>query len=141
MSDTNDNTPIFRRLFDRVFPKTADFFGLLANQCVHVGHTVNLLVGFMESGDPEIGKQIKLNEHEGDNIKASNLHALNEAFSTPIDREDIYRAITARNVEHSRRTLVQQTGNDFWLNMRAAPSSRDRSVNAGRAGQQSLAWQ
>ena len=58
-----------------------------------------------------------------------------------IDREDIYRAITARNVEHSRRTLVQQTGNNFWLNMRAAPSSRDRSVNAGRTGQQSLAWQ
>ena len=93
MSDTNDNTPIFRRLFDRVFPKTADFFGLLANQCVHVGHTANLLVGFMETGDPEIGKLIKLDEHEGDNIKARNLHALNEAFSTPIDREDIYRAI------------------------------------------------
>ena len=94
MSDTNDNTPIFRRLFDRVFPKTADFFGLLANQSVHVvGHTANLLVGFMESGDPEIGKQSKLDEHEADNIKASNLHALNDAFSTPIDREDIYRAI------------------------------------------------
>lgn len=93
MSELNENPPIFRRLFDRVFPKTADFFGLLAGQCIQVGHTTNLLVEYMESGDPEIGLQIKKDEHDADTIKISNLHTLNEAFSTPIDREDIYRAI------------------------------------------------
>jgi uncharacterized protein Yka (UPF0111/DUF47 family) len=36
---------------------------------------------------------IKQDEHEADVLKVRNIHTLNEAFSTPIDREDIYRAI------------------------------------------------
>lgn len=95
--DETGNAPqasIFRRLFDRVFPRTPDFFALLTEQCVQVGHTANLFVEFMETGDPDIGKQIKQDEHAADIIKVRNLHILNEAFSTPIDREDIYRAIT-----------------------------------------------
>lgn len=84
---------IFRRLFERVFPKMPDFFSLLAEQCIHVAHSTDLLVEFMESGNPEIGQLIRQDEHEADGIKVRNLHTLNEAFSTPIDREDIYRAI------------------------------------------------
>lgn len=84
---------IFRRLFDRVFPKMPDFFALLAEQCAHVAHSTGLLVDYMESGDPVVGRQIKQDEHEADRIKVRNLHTLNEAFSTPIDREDLYRAI------------------------------------------------
>jgi uncharacterized protein len=84
---------IFRRLFDRVFPKMPNFFELLAEQAAQVAHTTSALVDFMESGDPEIGKLIKRDEHEADLLKIRNIHLLNEAFSTPIDREDIYRAI------------------------------------------------
>ncbi|MBS1191203.1 MAG: phosphate transport regulator-like protein [Rhodocyclaceae bacterium] len=84
---------LFRRLFERVFPKTPDFFALLAEQCFHVSHSTGLLVDYMESGDPEVGLQIRQDEHDADRVKARNLHTLNEAFSTPIDREDIYRAI------------------------------------------------
>ena len=95
MSETDSaaSSSIFRKLFDRVFPKTADFFGLLADQCVQVGQTSARLVEFMETGDMEIGKLIKQDEHQADIIKIRNIHILNEAFSTPIDREDIYRAI------------------------------------------------
>lgn len=89
----NDQDSILRRIMARLFPKVPDFFQLLSEQCVYVTHTVGLLVAFMESADPEIGKQIKRDEHEADKIKVRNLHLLNEAFSTPIDREDIYRAI------------------------------------------------
>lgn len=92
MADSNGS--IFRRLYERVFPKAPDFFALLSEQCVHVGHTANLLVEYMETGDPEIGKMIKRDEHEADQVKVRNIHILNEAFSTPIDREDIYRSIT-----------------------------------------------
>jgi len=84
---------IFRRLFERVFPKMPDFFGMLTEQCRQVAHTTGLLVEFMESNDPAIGQQIREDEHEADRIKVHNLHTLNEAFSTPIDREDLYRAI------------------------------------------------
>lgn len=89
-----DSSPsIFRRLFERLFPKMPDFFALLAEQCVQVAHTTGRLVEFMETGDGEIGRLIRQDEHEADGIKVRNLHTLNEAFSTPIDREDIYRAI------------------------------------------------
>jgi hypothetical protein len=79
--------------FAHVFPKTPDFFKLLTEQCQQVSHSVSDLVEFMETGDKELGKKIKQDEHEADLIKMRNLHVLNEAFSTPIDREDIYRAI------------------------------------------------
>ncbi len=96
MSDqpsSTDQPSIFRRLFDRVFPKMADFFGALSSQCQHVAQTTGLLVEFMESGDVPIGERIRQDEHDADRIKAENLHTLNEAFSTPIDREDLHRAI------------------------------------------------
>jgi uncharacterized protein Yka (UPF0111/DUF47 family) len=84
---------ILGRIMDRVFPKSPDFFTLLTDQSIQVTHTVGLLVDFMENGDMEIGKDIKKDEHDADAIKVRNIHILNEAFSTPIDREDIYRAI------------------------------------------------
>ena len=93
MSDDAPTPSVFRRLFDRVFPKMPDFFTLLTDQCQQVARTAGLLVEFMESGDPATGQMIRRDEHEADKIKVHNLHTLNEAFSTPIDREDLYRAI------------------------------------------------
>lgn len=80
-------------ILDRVFPRMPDFFQMLTEQNIRVAHTVNLLVDYMENGDPAIADALKENVHEADLIKVRNLHELNEAFSTPIDREDIYRAI------------------------------------------------
>jgi len=80
-------------ILDRVFPKVPDFFHMLTEQNIRVAHTVNLLVDYMESRDSAIAEALKANVHEADLIKVRNLHELNEAFSTPIDREDIYRAI------------------------------------------------
>ncbi len=84
---------IVHRVLDRIFPKAPDFFTLLGDQSKQVIHTTDLLVRFMETGDPDIGKEIRKDEHDADTIKVRNIHILNEAFSTPIDREDIYRAI------------------------------------------------
>lgn len=91
---TDNEKSLLARIVERFFPKSADFFRLLHEQSHHVEHTVNLLVRYMESGDPEIGEDIREDEHAADRVKVKNLHTLNEAFSTPIDREDIYRAIT-----------------------------------------------
>jgi uncharacterized protein Yka (UPF0111/DUF47 family) len=85
---------LLARLFERFFPKSADFFQLLTEQSRQVEHTVGLLVEYMRSGDDAIGARIKEDEHAADKVKVNNIHTLNEAFSTPIDREDIYRAIT-----------------------------------------------
>ncbi len=107
----NDQPSIFRRLFERVFPKMPDFFTLLTEQCEHVAHTTGLLVEYMESGDPATGDQIRQDEHEADHIKIRNLHTLNEAFSTPIDREDLYRAIIDLDeiVNYCKSTVSEMT--------------------------------
>lgn len=93
MSEPNATPSILARLLGRIFPKMPDFFTMLSNQCEQVAKTAGLLVEFMETADHEVGRQIRKDEHEADRVKVSNLHTLNEAFSTPIDREDLYRAI------------------------------------------------
>ncbi|MEW5903378.1 MAG: DUF47 family protein [Pseudomonadota bacterium] len=86
---------LLARILDRVFPKVPDFFQMLTEQNLMVARTVDLLVEYMEHDGPEVADALKLDVHEADLIKVRNLHELNDAFSTPIDREDIYRAIMA----------------------------------------------
>lgn len=93
MSNATASPSLLSRLLGRFFPKMPDFFGMLSEQCRQVCKTTGLLVEFMENADHDIGKQIRKDEHEADRVKIHNLHTLNEAFSTPIDREDLYRAI------------------------------------------------
>ncbi len=95
MTDTQEQgQSLFARILGRVFPKTPDFYGLLHEQSHQVVHAVGLLVRYMETADPEFGAEIKADEHAADKVKVHNIHILNSAFSTPMDREDIYRAIT-----------------------------------------------
>jgi len=84
---------LLKRLVDRFVPAAPDFFSLLNEQTAGVLAAVDLLVEFMETGTAEAGARIMEQEHKSDDIKVRNLQTLSEAFSTPIDREDIYRAI------------------------------------------------
>jgi len=90
----NPGYALIARIFDRVLPKAPDFFHMLATQSAKVAETAELLVRFMQTNSAELAAQINADEHAADDIKVANIHILNEAFSTPIDREDIYRAIT-----------------------------------------------
>lgn len=107
----NEQPSFFRSLFERVFPKMPDFFTLLTEQCEQVAHSTGLLVEFMESGEAAIGNQIRQDEHAADHIKIRNLHTLNEAFSTPIDREDLHRAIIDLDeiVNYCKTTVSEMT--------------------------------
>lgn len=84
---------ILTRIVDRVLPKTPDFFSLVDDQCDMAVATMEELVAFMQSGKKRVGKHVKKMEKEGDELKRRNIDILNTAFSTPMDREDIYRAI------------------------------------------------
>ena len=86
---------LLARILDRVFPKVPDFFHMITEQTLMVSRTVDLLVEYMEHDGAQVAEALKLDVHEADLIKVRNLHELNDAFSTPIDREDIYRAIIA----------------------------------------------
>ncbi|HEX5337093.1 MAG TPA: DUF47 family protein [Gallionella sp.] len=90
---SGERKSLIARTVERIFPKSPDFFAMLAEQSLQAAHTAGMLVVFMETDDHELNAEIKKDEHVADTIKVRNIHALNEAFSTPIDREDIYRAI------------------------------------------------
>ena len=108
-NETKANTPIFRRLYERVFPTVADFFGMLAEQSANAAETTRFLVEFMETGDVLVSQRVRADEHEADRVKAANLGVLSEAFSTPIDREDIHSAIMTLDdiVNYCKSTVVE----------------------------------
>ncbi|HPU79224.1 DUF47 family protein [Accumulibacter sp.] len=108
-NQAEDNKPIFRRLYERVFPTVADFFGMLAEQSANAAETTRLLVEFMETGDVSVSQKVRDDEHEADRIKAANLSVLSDAFSTPVDREDLFRAITTLDdiVNYCKSTVVE----------------------------------
>lgn len=98
---------ILSQLLDRLIPTPPDFFTLLAEQSTRVTSTVRNLDAFMRTGDQQLGCVLAEDEHAADTLKMRNLHLLNRAFSTPFDREDIYRAIEALDwvVTHSKSTI------------------------------------
>lgn len=86
---------VVSRLVDRVFPIMPDFYGLLNEQCDLVSMGMGVFVEFMKTGDMEIGNQVRALEKDGDALKSKQMEILSDAFATPMDREDIYRAITS----------------------------------------------
>jgi uncharacterized protein Yka (UPF0111/DUF47 family) len=86
---------ILNRLLDRVFPRMPDFYSLLNEQCDLAVEAMDVFVQFMEKGDRDMAKQVRALEKRGDVLKERNNDILNKSFSTPMDREDIYRAIVS----------------------------------------------
>lgn len=106
MAET-DTEGLWQRLLNRIIPKPADFFALLSEQSALVTETMSNLHQYMHSPSPEIEELLCQDEHSADTIKVRNLHQLNRAFSTPIDREDIYRAIESLDwiITHCKSTI------------------------------------
>lgn len=92
----NDNKPkrsALARVLNRFFPQVPDFYALINEQCDIALETVEWLVKYLQDGDAEAAAKVRECEHRGDAVKARNMDILNRSFSTPYDREDIYRAI------------------------------------------------
>jgi len=85
---------LLTRLVNRVFPRTPDFYGLINEQCDVLVEAMDAFVQYMEEASDENARRVRQIEKRGDELKARNVDILNRAFSTPMDREDIYRAIT-----------------------------------------------
>jgi uncharacterized protein Yka (UPF0111/DUF47 family) len=90
---TGSTGSLMTRLVDRVFPRMPDFYSLLNDQCDIAAEAMEVFVQFMENGDKDMAKQVRALEKRGDELKARNTDILSKSFSTPMDREDIYRAI------------------------------------------------
>ena len=103
------SSSIVTKLVDRVFPVMPDFYGLINAQCEQVCRSMDVFVKFMETGDMELGNQVRALEKEGDELKAKHMEILNRAFATPMDREDIYRAIvTIDEILNYAKTTVRE---------------------------------
>lgn len=86
---------LLSRLVNRVFPRMPDFYSLLNEQCDLAVEAMEVFVVFMENGDKAMARQVRALEKRGDELKARNMDILSKSFSTPMDREDIYRAISS----------------------------------------------
>lgn len=93
MSGTSDS--VVTRIVDRVFPRMPNFYALIDEQCDAAVAAMEAFVQFMETGDPEKATEVRRLEKSGDDLKDRNTDMLNKAFATPMDREDIYRAIVS----------------------------------------------
>ena len=97
------------RWIDRVFPHMPDFYAMLNAQCDTVAQGMRIFAEYMEKGEAETGEQVLLMEHVADRLKSDHMYALNEAFATPMDREDIYRAInTIDNILNYAKTTIRE---------------------------------
>jgi len=106
---TGSTDSVLTRLVDRVFPRMPDFYSLLNDQCNLVVEAMEVFVQFMESGDRALAKQVRALEKRGDELKARNTDILNKSFSTPMDREDIYRAIaTIDHIANYAKTTTRE---------------------------------
>jgi uncharacterized protein Yka (UPF0111/DUF47 family) len=86
-----------------------DFYGLINSQCELVCRSMDVFVRFMETGEKRVGDRVRAMEKEGDELKARNMETLNRAFATPMDREDIYRAIvTIDEILNYAKTTVRE---------------------------------
>jgi uncharacterized protein Yka (UPF0111/DUF47 family) len=106
---SGSSNSIVTKLVDRVFPRMPDFYGQINEQCDLVCRALDVFVEFMETGDMEKGTQVRAMEKEGDELKARQMEILNHAFATPMDREDIYRAIqTIDEILNYAKTTVRE---------------------------------
>ncbi|MBF0614837.1 MAG: DUF47 family protein [Magnetococcales bacterium] len=100
------------RILNNVFPRVPDFYGMINDQCDICAQTMDALAEFMESGSTDKGLLVRELEKKGDEIKIRNMNVLNQAFATPMDREDIYRAITAIDqiINYAKTTIREMEG-------------------------------
>lgn len=83
------------KILNNVFPRVADFHGLINEQVAVLSTMGELFEELMEHNNPEVAAKIKDLETKGEELKMRNINVLAKAFATPMDREDIYRIITS----------------------------------------------
>ncbi len=86
---------LLTRWWRQLFPPMPDFYQLLNAQCDLLVEGTQALYDYMNSGEISFADRVLELEHNGEKLKAENMVILHRAFTTPYDREDIYRSITA----------------------------------------------
>ncbi len=110
----NSNSAV-GKLMDRIFPVMPDFFRMMCEQCDVAVQATSAFVQFMESGSEEALNEVRRLEKQADELKSRNIDALYKAFATPMDREDILRAIQTLDyvINYTKITAREMGALDF----------------------------
>ncbi|MBF0181619.1 MAG: hypothetical protein HQM03_16485 [Magnetococcales bacterium] len=92
MSATNSS---FSRLTNRIFPRMPDFYRLIIEECNLADHAATTLEEYVRTGHHSRTLLIARLDQEGERLRQRNLDILKNAFATPMDRVDLYRAFTS----------------------------------------------
>lgn len=100
---------LMNRLIARVFPRMPKFFALLDEQCDVALETMQVFSAYLQSNDPALAQQVRDLEHRADDLQDRNIRILNESFSTPIDREDLYDAMSGIDqiINYAKTTVYE----------------------------------
>ncbi|MGD1061231.1 MAG: DUF47 family protein [Methanomassiliicoccales archaeon] len=79
-----------KTLWERIFPVKYDFEGMLHDQAVETAKGTEELCRWLEDGAKEEPTLLVQIEKRADDIRHVMEYRLQEAFSTPFDRQDIY---------------------------------------------------
>ncbi|MBF0294919.1 MAG: DUF47 family protein [Magnetococcales bacterium] len=85
----------FSRLTNRIFPRMPDFYHLIIEQCNLADRAAATLEEYVQTGHHSRTLLIARLEQEGERLRQRNLNTLKNAFATPMDRVDLYRAFTS----------------------------------------------
>lgn len=94
MSSAHEKS-LIQRILDSFFPPNIDFFKLIEAQAETLVQAMDCFETYMRTHDSKHGDRVLDLEHAADDLKHDSLDQLNRAFATPIDREDILKAITS----------------------------------------------
>jgi len=126
------------KLVSNVFPRMPDFYALINEQCDITCKAMSTFAEFMKNGDMEIGNQVRAMEKEADAYKAKEMEILGQAFATPMDREDIYRAVTSIDeiVNYAKTTVREMEAlgikpDDYMAQMAQLISDGTEALRAG----------
>jgi uncharacterized protein len=112
---SGDSNSAVGKLMDRIFPVMPDFFRMMCEQCDVAVQATTAFLQFMETGSEETLDEVRRLEKEADDIKNRNIDALYKAFATPMDREDILRAIQTLDyvINYTKITAREMGALDF----------------------------
>jgi len=81
--------PMLRNLAKWLLPQSADVLGMLCDQA-EITHRGMAAFAEWAAGDSDAGTEVRALEHVADEKKGELVQALVDAFSTPIDSQDIF---------------------------------------------------
>ncbi|WP_130472743.1 DUF47 domain-containing protein, partial [Candidatus Magnetaquicoccus inordinatus] len=89
------SNPVVGGLLDNIFPRVPPFFSYLHQQSELLVKSLSALVLYLEKGEHSRAEEIITIEQQSEDMKERLLIILNNAFSTPMDREDVFRCISS----------------------------------------------